>query len=63
MNTLTTVACILPAAPRIGRAFELRAPMARVFFGGLVVSTVLTLLDIPAAYRLLHGRGSSGTLS
>jgi HAE1 family hydrophobic/amphiphilic exporter-1 len=52
MTTLATVFGMLPVALRIGRAAELRAPMAIVVIGGLLVSTLLTLVVIPALYTL-----------
>lgn len=52
MTTLTTIFGMLPVALRIGRASELRAPMAIVVIGGLLVSTVLTLVMIPVLYTL-----------
>lgn len=52
MTTLATIFGMLPVALRIGRASELRAPMAIVVIGGLIVSTVLTLFVIPVLYTL-----------
>jgi len=52
MTTLATIFGMLPVALRIGRASELRAPMAIVVIGGLLVSTILTLVVIPALYTL-----------
>jgi HAE1 family hydrophobic/amphiphilic exporter-1 len=43
---------MLPVALRIGRASEIRAPMAIVVIGGLLVSTFLTLVIIPVIYSL-----------
>ncbi|MBM3495445.1 MAG: efflux RND transporter permease subunit, partial [Armatimonadetes bacterium] len=59
MTTLTTIFGMLPVAMRIGRASELRAPMAIVVIGGLLVSTVLTLVVIPVAYDVAD-RWASG---
>jgi len=58
MTTLATIFGMLPVALRLGRAAELRAPMAIVVIGGLLVSTVLTLVVIPAAYALVSGAAS-----
>jgi HAE1 family hydrophobic/amphiphilic exporter-1 len=55
MTTLATIFGMLPVALRMGRAAELRAPMAIVVIGGLLVSTILTLVVIPAAYALVSG--------
>ena len=52
MTTTATIIGMLPIALRIGEAAEIRAPMAVVVIGGLLVSTVLTLLVIPALYSL-----------
>jgi HAE1 family hydrophobic/amphiphilic exporter-1 len=52
MTTLATIFGMLPVALRIGRASELRAPMAIVVIGGLLLSTVLTLVVIPILYTL-----------
>jgi HAE1 family hydrophobic/amphiphilic exporter-1 len=37
----------------LGEGSELRAPMAITVMGGLITSTVLTLLIIPAVYSLV----------
>ncbi len=61
MTTLATIAGMLPVAFRIGRASELRAPMAIVVIGGLLVSTVLTLIVIPSLYTVFDDwRGKVG---
>ena len=52
MTTTATIIGMLPIALKIGEAAEVRAPMAVVVIGGLLVSTVLTLLVIPALYSL-----------
>ena len=53
MTTSTTVLGLLPMALGFGEGSELRAPMAITVIGGLLVSTVLTLLIIPAVYSVL----------
>ncbi|MDA0666762.1 MAG: efflux RND transporter permease subunit [Planctomycetota bacterium] len=58
MTTTTTVLGMLPMTgwiPWLGgqQGAELRTPMAMVVIAGLISSTVLTLLVIPAGYRLL----------
>jgi len=52
MTTTATIVGMLPVALRIGRASEIRAPMAIVVIGGLLVSTLLTLVVIPVLYSL-----------
>jgi HAE1 family hydrophobic/amphiphilic exporter-1 len=53
MTTSTTVLGLFPMALGLGEGSELRSPMAWTVIGGLVVSTGLTLLMIPAVYSLL----------
>ncbi len=53
MTTSTTVLGLLPMAIGVGEGSELRAPMAITVIGGLLASTALTLLIIPAVYSLL----------
>ncbi|MCS6776414.1 MAG: efflux RND transporter permease subunit, partial [Chthonomonadaceae bacterium] len=52
MTTVSTIAGMLPVALRFGEAAEIRAPMAIVVIGGLLVSTLLTLVVIPVLYSL-----------
>jgi HAE1 family hydrophobic/amphiphilic exporter-1 len=58
MTTSTTVLGLLPMALGFGEGAEVRAPMAVAVIGGLVVSTLLTLVVIPVMYSLLD-RGIS----
>jgi HAE1 family hydrophobic/amphiphilic exporter-1 len=53
MTTSTTVLGLLPMALGFGEGAEVRAPMAVAVIGGLVVSTLLTLVVIPVVYSLL----------
>jgi HAE1 family hydrophobic/amphiphilic exporter-1 len=55
MTTLTTVLGMVPLASGIGDGAETWAPMARAVIGGLTVSTLLTLVVVPAAYVKLAG--------
>ncbi|MEP7027848.1 MAG: efflux RND transporter permease subunit [Candidatus Eisenbacteria bacterium] len=50
MTTLTTVLGLLPMALGFGEGVEVRAPLAITLIGGLVVSTMLTLVVIPVVY-------------
>jgi HAE1 family hydrophobic/amphiphilic exporter-1 len=54
MTTLTTVLGLLPLALGIGAGAEIQAALARVVLGGLVASTAVTLLFIPALYLTSH---------
>ncbi|GAB3004786.1 transporter [Arenimonas maotaiensis] len=53
MTTLCTLFGFLPLAVATGDGAEVRAPMAITVIGGLLVSTLLTLLVIPVVYDLL----------
>ncbi len=53
MTTATTVLGLLPLALGLGEGSELRAPMAITVIGGLLASTALTLLVVPALYAVL----------
>jgi len=53
MTTLTTILGLLPMAIGFGEGAEVRTPMAITVIGGLLVSTLLTLLVIPVVYSLL----------
>ena len=53
MTTLTTTLGLLPLAIGFGDGAELRAPMGITVIGGLLVSTLLTLVVIPVMYSLM----------
>ena len=53
MTTLCTLFGFLPLAIAVGDGAEVRSPMAITVIGGLLVSTVLTLVVIPVMYNLL----------
>ena len=53
MTSLTTALGLLPMAAGIGEGSEVRTPMAITVIGGLVVSTLLTLVVIPVVYSLM----------
>jgi HAE1 family hydrophobic/amphiphilic exporter-1 len=53
MTTSTTVLALLPMALNSGEGAELRVPLAVTVIGGLVLSTLLTLVLIPVLYTLV----------
>ncbi|MCL4522891.1 MAG: efflux RND transporter permease subunit, partial [Acidobacteria bacterium] len=53
MTTLAMIFGMLPLAFALGAGAEMRAPMARAVVGGLITSTLLTLLVVPVVYTLL----------
>ena len=53
MTSLTTILALLPLTIGFGEGAALRAPMALAVIGGLVTSTLLTLVVIPCVYYVL----------
>ena len=53
MTSLTTILALLPLTFGIGESASLRSPMALAVVGGLVSSTILTLLLIPCVYWVI----------
>lgn len=53
MTTLTTVLGLLPMALGFGEGSEVQAPLATAVIGGLLFSTVLTLVIIPVMYTIV----------
>jgi HAE1 family hydrophobic/amphiphilic exporter-1 len=53
MTTLTTTLGLLPLAIGFGDGAELRSPMGITVIGGLLVSTLLTLVVIPVMYSIM----------
>jgi hydrophobic/amphiphilic exporter-1 (mainly G- bacteria), HAE1 family len=54
MTTFALVAGMLPVALGRGEGADFRAPLGRSVIGGVITSTVLTLLVIPTVYDILH---------
>ncbi|MDO8956389.1 MAG: efflux RND transporter permease subunit [Deltaproteobacteria bacterium] len=57
MTTLAMIFGMLPLALALGQGAEMRAPMARAVIGGLITSTLLTLLVVPVVYTVLDDLG------
>lgn len=55
MTSAATVAGALPSALAFGPGAELRQPMSIAIIGGILVSTILTLVVVPCAYSILSG--------
>jgi len=53
MTALSMIFGVLPVALAIGEGAEARAPMAVATAGGMVVSTLVTLLIVPVVYSLV----------
>ncbi len=59
MTTLAMIFGMLPLAFEWGAGAEFRAPMARAVIGGLITSTLLTLVVVPVVYTYLDDLGAS----
>ncbi len=59
MTALTTALGLFPLLLATGTGSEVQRPLATVVVGGLITSTVLTLLVLPALYKWFSGPGSS----
>jgi HAE1 family hydrophobic/amphiphilic exporter-1 len=54
MTSLTTVLGLVPMALALGEGSEIQAPLARVVIGGLITSTLITLVFVPTVYTLFE---------
>ncbi len=55
MTSLTTILALLPLTIGVGESASLRSPMAIAVIGGLITSTLLTLVVIPCVYEIFEG--------
>jgi hydrophobic/amphiphilic exporter-1 (mainly G- bacteria), HAE1 family len=53
MTTFALVAGMIPVAIGAGEGADFRAPLGRAVIGGVITSTILTLLVIPTFYEIL----------
>lgn len=56
MTALVASLGFVPMALNTGTGAEVQRPLATVVIGGILSSTLLTLLVLPALYRMVHGR-------
>lgn len=54
MTALVASLGFIPMAFNVGAGSEVQRPLATVVIGGILSSTLLTLLVLPALYRRLH---------
>lgn len=62
MTSMTTILALLPLTFGFGESASLRAPMAWAVIGGLVTSTLLTLVVIPCVYAAIDFEGKQKDL-
>ncbi len=58
MTSLTLVASMLPLSFQLAPGNEAMIPLARALLGGMIVSTVLTLILVPCVYSVVHRRSA-----
>jgi len=61
MTALVAALGFVPMALNTGIGSEVQRPLATVVIGGIISSTLLTLVVLPALYRLVHGRDERKT--
>lgn len=60
MTALVASLGFVPMALNVGAGSEVQRPLATVVIGGIISSTILTLLVLPALYRLFHKNENKG---
>jgi cobalt-zinc-cadmium resistance protein CzcA len=60
MTTLVASLGFVPMALNVGAGAEAQRPLATVVIGGIISSTILTLLVLPALYSLIHAQREHG---
>ena len=58
MTTIAMMAGMMPSALAFGAGGEFRSPMALAVIGGLLFSTVLSLVFVPAMFMLMDDVGN-----
>ncbi len=58
MTTIAMAAGMMPSALAFGAGGEFRSPMALAVIGGLVFSTVLSLVFVPAMFMMMDDLGA-----
>ena len=55
MTSLTVILALLPAALGFGAGADTNGPLSVAVIGGMITSTLLTLVVVPAVYSLMEG--------
>ncbi len=61
MTSATVILALAPAALGLGAGAETQQPLAIAVIGGMISSTLLTLVVVPAVYSLIEGRAEAPT--
>ncbi len=60
MTALVASLGFVPMALNVGAGSEVQRPLVTVVIGGIISSTILTLVVLPALYRLVHRHRGAG---
>jgi cobalt-zinc-cadmium resistance protein CzcA len=63
MTALVASLGFVPMAINVGTGAEVQRPLATVVIGGIISSTILTLLVLPILYRLVYWKKLDNTSS
>ena len=63
MTSATVILAMTPAALGLGAGAETNQPLSIAVIGGMISSTLLTLVVVPAVYSLVEGRKGAGAVS
>jgi cobalt-zinc-cadmium resistance protein CzcA len=63
MTALVAGLGFIPMAMATGAGSEVQRPLATVVIGGIISSTLLTLVTLPVLYRMVHGKGENSDAS
>jgi cobalt-zinc-cadmium resistance protein CzcA len=58
MTALVASLGFIPMALNIGTGAEVQRPLATVVIGGIISSTILTLVVLPILYRVMHSKST-----
>jgi predicted RND superfamily exporter protein len=58
MTTIAMAAGMMPSALAVGAGGEFRSPMALAVIGGLIFSTILSLVFVPAMFMVMDDLGA-----
>jgi heavy metal efflux system protein len=58
MTALVASLGFIPMALNVGTGAEVQRPLATVVIGGIISSTILTLVVLPILYRMMHSKST-----
>lgn len=58
MTSFTTILAMLPMALSTGMGSEMYSPLGVTIIGGMLISTIVTLIIVPTIYMVMHLRSA-----